>query len=62
MGRVQVRKQPKPRRALDAPKETEADAKESLKDDMDEILDEIDAVLETNAEEFVKGYIQRGGE
>jgi ubiquitin-like protein Pup len=29
---------------------------------MDEILDEIDAVLEENAEEFVKSYVQKGGE
>jgi len=33
-----------------------------LKEDMDEIVDEIDEVLEENAEEFVKNYIQRGGE
>ena len=29
---------------------------------LDDLLDEIDGVLEENAEEFVKGYIQRGGE
>ena len=29
---------------------------------MDEILDEIDSVLEENAEEFVKSYVQRGGQ
>jgi ubiquitin-like protein Pup len=29
---------------------------------MDEILDEIDTVLEQNAEEFVKSYVQKGGE
>lgn len=28
----------------------------------DELLDEIDALLEENAEEFVKNYQQRGGE
>lgn len=33
-----------------------------LKDEMDEILDEIDSVLEENAEEFVKSYVQKGGE
>lgn len=31
-------------------------------DDIDSILDEIDSVLESNAEEFVKGYVQKGGE
>jgi ubiquitin-like protein Pup len=35
---------------------------EKLKKDIDEIIDEIDAVLEDNAEEFVKSYVQRGGE
>ena len=35
---------------------------ESLKEEMDELLDEIDSVLEENAEEFVKNYVQRGGE
>lgn len=28
----------------------------------DEILDEIDEILETNAEEFVKNYIQKSGQ
>ena len=28
---------------------------------LDELLDEIDQVLEENAEEFVKNYIQKGG-
>ena len=35
---------------------------EKLKEDMDDILDEIDSVLEENAEEFVKSYVQKGGE
>ena len=35
---------------------------EKLKEEMDEILDEIDAVLEENAEEFVKSYVQKGGQ
>ena len=33
-----------------------------LKEEMDDILDEIDSVLEENAEEFVKSYVQKGGE
>ena len=33
-----------------------------LKNELDDLLDEIDEVLETNAEEFVKSYIQKGGE
>jgi ubiquitin-like protein Pup len=35
---------------------------EKLKDEMDALVDEIDEVLEENAEEFVKNYVQRGGE
>jgi ubiquitin-like protein Pup len=33
-----------------------------IKEDLDNLLDEIDEVLEENAEEFVKNYVQRGGE
>ena len=33
-----------------------------LKEEMDTLVDDIDAVLEENAEEFVKNYVQRGGE
>ena len=35
---------------------------EKLKANMDDLLDEIDEVLETNAEDFVKSYIQKGGQ
>ncbi|WP_022872447.1 ubiquitin-like protein Pup [Nesterenkonia alba] len=31
-------------------------------EELDSLLDEIDTVLETNAEEFVKGFVQKGGE
>ena len=42
------------------PKTTQKGKK--LKEDMDKLLDEIDDVLEENAEEFVRSYVQRGGE
>jgi ubiquitin-like protein Pup len=35
---------------------------EGLDEDVDAILDEIDDVLEVNAEEFVKSFIQKGGQ
>jgi ubiquitin-like protein Pup len=35
---------------------------EKLSDDVDAILDEIDEVLEENAEDFVRAYVQKGGE
>jgi prokaryotic ubiquitin-like protein Pup len=45
-----------------APESDVAERKEALDDDVDAILDEIDDVLETNAEDFVKSFIQKGGE
>jgi ubiquitin-like protein Pup len=36
--------------------------REKLTDDVDAILDEIDEVLEENAEEFVRSYVQKGGQ
>ncbi|MGA2209892.1 MAG: ubiquitin-like protein Pup [Acidimicrobiales bacterium] len=35
---------------------------ERLKAEIDDLLDEIDEVLEDNAEEFVRNYVQKGGE
>ncbi len=35
---------------------------ERLKAEIDELLDEIDEVLEDNAEEFVRNYVQKGGQ
>lgn len=43
-----------------APAVTEAG--EKLKAELDDLLDEIDEVLETNAEDFVKSYVQKGGQ
>ena len=45
-----------------APEGAVAERKEQLDEDIDAILDEIDDVLETNAEDFVKSFIQKGGE
>ena len=46
----------------DAGQVSAASKGEKLKEEMDDILDEIDSVLEENAEEFVKSYVQKGGE
>jgi ubiquitin-like protein Pup len=35
---------------------------EELTERIDDLLEEIDSVLEENAEEFVKNYVQKGGE
>ena len=44
----------------DAPVTSESG--EKLKAELDDLLDEIDEVLETNAEDFVKSYVQKGGQ
>lgn len=31
-------------------------------EEIDDLLDEIDSVLEENAEDFVKNYVQKGGQ
>ena len=52
---------------IDRPEESAAQdvvgaSERPLLDDVDGLLDEIDAVLEDNAEEFVRGYVQKGGQ
>jgi ubiquitin-like protein Pup len=39
-----------------------AERQEKLTEDVDALLDEIDDVLETNAEDFVRSFVQKGGE
>jgi ubiquitin-like protein Pup len=39
-----------------------AERHEKLSEDVDAILDEIDDVLETNAEDFVRAFVQKGGQ
>lgn len=63
----QQRKQP--RRNEDVETNESAEVSEELKerqdklaDDVDSMLDEIDEVLEENAEDFVRGFVQKGGE
>ena len=66
---AQEQKQPRkshedeePADAAPAPADAISERKEQHDDDIDAILDEIDDVLETNAEDFVKSFIQKGGE
>lgn len=35
---------------------------ENLTSEMDDLLEEIDNVLEKNAQQFIKNYVQRGGQ
>ncbi len=39
-----------------------AERKEKLDSDIDSMLDEIDDVLEENSEDFVRSFVQKGGE
>ncbi len=54
-------RRPKIKRDEEAAPEEHA-ATQTKTDDVDELLDEIDEVLESNAEEFVRSYIQKGGQ
>ncbi|MEO9137645.1 MAG: ubiquitin-like protein Pup [Jatrophihabitans sp.] len=61
--------QSRPQRQQDDEVETTAEASadvaerhEKLTEDVDAILDEIDNVLETNAEDFVRAFVQKGGQ
>jgi prokaryotic ubiquitin-like protein Pup len=61
--REQIRK-PAPAKKDEEIEETPAASEkgEKIKAELDDLLDEIDDVLETNAEEFVRSYVQKGGE
>ena len=39
-----------------------SDKGEKIKAELDDLLDEIDEVLEVNSEEFVRSYVQKGGQ
>ena len=47
---------------LSGPSAAGQERREKLAEDTDDLLDEIDDVLETNAEDFVKSFIQKGGQ
>ena len=64
-----AQEQKQPRRSPETEEQPEVESqgdvterKEQLDEDIDAILGEIDDVLETNAEDFVKSFIQKGGE
>jgi ubiquitin-like protein Pup len=41
---------------------TTSEKGEKLKAELDDLLDEIDEVLEVNSEDFVRSYVQKGGQ
>ena len=64
MSERELKKKPAPARREETVDEAPANTAqgEKIKAELDDLLDEIDEVLETNAEDFVKSYIQKGGE
>lgn len=58
------KQKPAPKEREDVVEEMPASSErgEKLKEEMDDLLDEIDSVLEDNAEEFVRSYVQKGGQ
>lgn len=59
--RANQRKEQKEVRQVKAA-QTDKKSGDELKAELDDLLDEIDEVLEVNAEQFVKDYVQKGGE
>jgi ubiquitin-like protein Pup len=64
MAEREQKKKPVPSERSEVVEEEVAPARqgEALKEELDDLLDEIDSVLEANAEEFVRSYVQKGGE
>lgn len=62
--REQVRKSAPARQEEEVVEDTPAvsETGEKIKAELDDLLDEIDEVLEENAEEFIRSYVQKGGE
>ena len=61
VSRRRSKRRPRPTRVVeDVPAKSEAG--EKIKGELDDLLDEIDEVLESNAEDFVKSYVQKGGQ
>ena len=61
--REQIKK-PAPSREEETVEETpgRSEKGEKIKAELDDLLDEIDDVLEENAEDFVRSYVQKGGQ
>lgn len=64
MAERELKRRPSTERENEEPIETPGvnEQGEKIKAELDDLLDEIDDVLETNAEDFVKSYIQKGGQ
>lgn len=59
-GRKTTTKRPTEKTPADLPKKDVDE--EQIKKDIDDLLDEIDEVLVDNAEEWIRGFVQKGGQ
>jgi ubiquitin-like protein Pup len=64
MAEREQKKKPAPQRTEETIEETPAPSEKGteIKAELDDLLDEIDEVLESNSEDFVKSYVQKGGQ
>jgi ubiquitin-like protein Pup len=56
------KRKPKPETEEEAPQAEATKTDTDVAEETDELLDEIDEVLEVNAEDFVKAFVQKGGQ
>lgn len=61
-GQDQVRRRRDDEEPTDAPEPVTAPAAQKNEAEVDSLLEEIDEVLESNAESFVRGFVQKGGQ
>jgi ubiquitin-like protein Pup len=64
MAERELKKKSAPAREEEVVEEAPATSEsgEKIKAELDDLLEEIDEVLESNAEDFVKSYVQKGGQ
>ncbi len=55
-------RKPKPKQEEEAAQAETTKSEASSTDEVDDLLDEIDSVLEENSEEFVRAFVQKGGQ
>jgi ubiquitin-like protein Pup len=56
------RRKPKPKKDEESAQVTEEERADTTTAEVDDLLDEIDEVLEINHEDFVRSYVQKGGQ
>ena len=59
---AEQKKKPKPSKDKEGAEDAGQKTAQKKTEEVDELLDEIDEVLEHNAEDFVRAYVQKGGQ